>query len=105
MHPNPRRILPIVLLLLALAGAGYWYFFLRPGATDDGALAASGTIEALTVNVSPELAGRVTAVNAGEGQAVQAGQVLVQFDATLLEAQRAQAQASLKAVQAQQAAA
>ena len=104
MHPNPRRILP-VLLLLGLAAAAYWYFYVRPVAADDSGLAASGTIEAQTINISPELGGRVVEVSAAEGEAVTAGQVLVQFDTSLLEAQRAQAAATLEALQAAQGAA
>jgi HlyD family secretion protein len=104
MHPNPRRIVPVV-VILALAALAYWYFALRPAAAEEGALAASGTIEAASANVSPELAGRVTAVNAMEGEAVPAGAVLVEFDSRLLTAQRAQAAAQLEALQAAQSAA
>jgi len=104
MHPNPRRIIPIILLLGIIATA-VWYFVSRPAAAADGALAASGTIEAVTITISPELGGRVAAVNAAEGQAVAAGEVLVQFDASLLEAQQAQAEAALAAAQVSQAAA
>src|SRR5262245_39500795 len=100
MHPNPRRVLPVI-ILLALLGLGYWYFFGGGRATaDDSSLSASGTIEALTVNVSPELAGRVLSINVAEGDAVKAGDVLIQFDTTLLETQRAQAQAGMSAAQA-----
>ena len=97
MHPNPKRIVPVI-LILALAGFGWWYFT-RGAAADTGALAASGSIEAVTVNISPELAGRVTAVNAAEGATVKAGDVLVEFDTRLLESQREQAAAALTAVQ------
>ncbi|HLE27753.1 MAG TPA: efflux RND transporter periplasmic adaptor subunit [Anaerolineales bacterium] len=95
MHPNPRRVLPVV-LILALAGFGYWYFFGggRTSATND-VISASGTIETVQVSVNPELGGRVAAVNVDEGDTVKAGDVLVQLDATLLEAQRAQAAAAL----------
>lgn len=104
MHPNPRRILPVI-LLLGLAVLAWWYFFGRPAAADTGALSASGTIEAVQVNVSPEMAGRVIAVNAREGDAVKQGAVLVQFDTALLEAQRKQAEAAAAAAQSAHAAA
>ena len=55
MHPNPRRVLPVVILLLALAAAAYWYFELRPAQQSNGALTASGTIEASQVQISPEV--------------------------------------------------
>jgi len=104
MHPNPRRIIPIVLLLVIIV-AGGWYYFNRPTAAADGSLTASGTIEVVTITISPELGGRVAAVNVAEGQAVAAGDVLVQFDTSLLEAQQAQAEAALAAAQGSQAAA
>ncbi|MGH2522338.1 MAG: biotin/lipoyl-binding protein, partial [Anaerolineales bacterium] len=104
MHPNPRRVLPVVLLLI-IAGGLWWYFSSRTVAADNGAITASGTIEANEVNVSPELGGRVTDVKAQEGDGVKAGDVLIQFDTALLEAQRAQAAAALAAARAGHAAA
>ncbi|MBI4771626.1 MAG: efflux RND transporter periplasmic adaptor subunit [Chloroflexi bacterium] len=98
MHPNPRRILPVILLLVAIA-AVWWYFGVRTQAPS-GEIPASGTVEATQVNISPELAGRVLAVRVQEGQAVRAGEALVQFDTGLLEAQRAQAAAGLAAATA-----
>ncbi len=53
------------------------------------------------VPVVAEVAGQVLAVNVGVGDAVSKGDVLVQIDPTLLEAQRAQAEAGLMAAQAQ----
>jgi HlyD family secretion protein len=100
MHPNPRRVLPVI-VLLALLGVGYWYFFGGGRATAaDGALSASGTIEAVTVNVSPELGGRVMSVAVAEGDSVRAGDALIQFDTALLEAQRTQAEAAASAAEA-----
>jgi multidrug resistance efflux pump len=87
-------------ILLALAGVGGWWYFTHPSSATTGALAASGTIETTEVNVSPEVGGRVVAVNYQEGDAVQAGDVLVQFDPSLLQAQRRQAAAALAAAQA-----
>lgn len=98
MHPNPRRIIPVV-LLIALIAAGVWYFT-RPAVAQDGALSASGTIEAAQVRVGPEVSGRITSVAAAEGEAVQAGAALIALDDTLLQAQRTQAEAALKAARA-----
>jgi HlyD family secretion protein len=91
-------------LILGLAAAA-WYFWARPATAQTGALAASGTIEAVTVNISPELAGRVVAVAAQEGQRVTAGQALIEFDPAQLLAQQRQTQAALEAAQAAQSAA
>ncbi len=100
MHPNPRRIIPALVLLIVLAAVGTWYYFLRPAQNGNGALAASGTLEITQVQVSPELGGKALSVQAAEGQQVQAGDPLVQLDTALLQAQRLQAAASLEAAQA-----
>lgn len=100
MHPNLRRVIPIVLVLAALAAIGYWYFEVRPVRADGGALTASGTIEITQVTIAPEIGGRVLEVLAEEGQAVQAGQTLVRFEDQLLRTQLAQAQAALSLAEA-----
>ena len=98
-HPNPRRVLPVI-VLLALAGFSYWYFFGGGRATaDNGALTASGTIEAVQVNINPELGGRVVSVSVAEGAEVSEGEVLIHLDAALLTAQRAQAVAAASAME------
>ncbi len=105
MHPNPRRVLPVI-LIVAMLGVSYWYFFGGGRVvTDAGAMTASGTIEAITVNVAPELGGRVAEVKVAEGDQVTVGQVLVQFDTTLLTTQREQVAATLAAAQSAQTAA
>jgi multidrug resistance efflux pump len=99
MHPNPRRIAPIILLVLIAAGA-IWYFTQRQGNGTNGALAASGTIEGTQVIIAPELSGRVLDVLVQKGDQVETGQVLVRFDDTLMQAQLSQAQAALHQAQA-----
>lgn len=98
MRPNPRIVFPVI-LLLAVAGAAVWYLT-RPTAAQSGVLTASGTIEATSWIVAPELTGRVTAVNAEEGGAVTAGSPLVVFDDAGLAAQQTQAEAALDAAKA-----
>src|SRR5574337_943556 len=91
---NIRRVLPIILILALLGGGGWWYFT-RSASAQSGPLAASGTIETTSISINPEVGGRVVAVNFKEGDVVKAGDVLIQLDTTLLEAQRAQAAAAL----------
>ncbi|MBL8094959.1 MAG: efflux RND transporter periplasmic adaptor subunit [Anaerolineales bacterium] len=98
MHPNPRIVLPIV-LLVAVVGGAFWYLTL-PTAAQSGVLTASGTIEGTSWTVAPELSGRVASVTAEEGAAVTAGQTLVVFDDSSLSAQLNQAEAALAAAQA-----
>jgi HlyD family secretion protein len=61
----------------------------------DGALTASGTISAREVNIASELTGRVTEVLVDEGQPVQAGDVLIRLDQSLLQAQLTSADAAI----------
>ena len=101
MRERMRRVIPLVLLVGAIA-LGAWWWTSRSAAGDR---AISGTIEATEVTLAAETMGRVTAVNAAEGDAVTAGQELVTFDPALLEKQRAQAEAGLIAARGAQAAA
>lgn len=100
MHPNPRRVVPVFIALAVLAFLAYWYFGSRPKQSDDGLLKASGTLEILQVQVGAELGGKVVEVRVAEGDAVKAGDILVQLDSTLLQAQRLQAEASLASAKA-----
>lgn len=101
MHPNPRRVIPLVLLVIAGGAAAWWYFGGgNAAAADNSSLTASGTIEAWEIRISPELGGRVQTVAVAEGDRVDAGATLVTLDAAVLTAQRAQAEAALKAAQA-----
>lgn len=111
-----RKIVPIVVavVVLAAAAAGLWYLASQPTqrarvlaelglesrALPEGILAASGIIEAEEVSVTTELGGRVEEVLADEGDSVDEGDVLVRLDDALLQAQKAQAEASLEAVEA-----
>jgi HlyD family secretion protein len=99
MHPNPRRIAPIVFLIVITAAA-VWYFASGQGGSSNGPLKASGTIEGTQVVIAPEIGGRVREVLVQEGDMVQTGQELVRFDDSLLQAQLRQAQASLHLAQA-----
>ncbi len=92
------RIIPLVLLLVLVIAAVIYLAAISGG--EAGPLQASGTVEAVEVAVSPELAGRVTEVLAQEGDMVAAGDPLFRLDATLLEAQRQRAEASLQVAQA-----
>ncbi len=82
----PIRVIVILVLLLLIGG----YYAIRAlNADQNGTLQASGSIEAVDVNVSPVLAGKVAEVLADEGQTVQAGDTLLRLDDKLLTAQRA----------------
>ncbi len=94
MHGRRRIIAPIVLVLVLVA-AGVTWSLNQPTAAADGSLTASGTIEATTVVISPEIAGRAIEVSVAEGDAVAEGDVLVRLDPGLLDAQQGQADAAV----------
>lgn len=100
MHPNPKRVAPLLLFLTLLVVASTWYVRSQATVADVDTLTASGTIEAVQVKLAPEIAGRVSAVLFSEGDSVQAGQVLARMDSSLLDAQFAQGQAALATARA-----
>ncbi len=92
LPPVPVRILFVLILLI---GGYYGFRALQP--QESGALAASGTIEATVVNISPEMSGKVKDVLVEEAEQVKLGDPLLTLDDTLLVSQRAVALAQLEA--------
>jgi HlyD family secretion protein len=110
-----KQIVPIVIIagVVVIAAATGVYFLANPAAWQQvtgqlnlsqpktSGLTASGFIEAEEVSIAPELGGRVLELLVAEGDDVEAGQVLLRLDGTLLEAQIEAAQAGLDLAQAQ----
>ena len=97
-HKRPPLPAIIIVALLVIVSI---YFIVTQVLTDkDGALTASGTIEAVQVNVAPEIAGKVIEVLADEGQPVSKRQLAASLDPSLLTAQRAVAVAGLESAKA-----
>jgi multidrug resistance efflux pump len=88
----PKFVIPVVILFLAVA---VYFLVTALSSKDAGALVVSGTIEAQSSVIAPEIGGKVTSVNVNEGDSVKAGDVLFTIDDTLLLAQRAVAEANL----------
>jgi HlyD family secretion protein len=99
MHPNPKRIFPLFLLLI-LVIAGTWYVRTRVTADGEEILAASGTIEATQVKLAAESGGRLADIYIREGELVRTGQILARLDDSLLAAQLAQSIAALETARA-----
>src|SRR6478672_5794406 len=105
MHkPNPKRIVPIVVLLVVVLGGYYLYSTGR--LTLGTAIAAdintaSGYIEGEEVSIASEVGGRIELLAADEGDPIEAGQELVRMDRSVLDAQIAQARAALDTATAQ----
>ncbi|MCL4535174.1 MAG: efflux RND transporter periplasmic adaptor subunit [Bacteroidetes bacterium] len=90
-----RRLMPILAVVAVVAVIlAYLAYRQLAGGPGPGVITASGTIEADEVAIAAEIGGRVVSLSVDEGDAVQADQVVVQLDDTLLNAQLKQAQAS-----------
>src|SRR5512143_499025 len=92
MRRLSRPLLFVIVAVLVAAGYfGYQYFTNR----SDGKLHASGTIEAVQVDVSPEMSGKIKEAMVEEGQSVKTGDPLLNLDSSILQAQRDVAQAAV----------
>ncbi len=96
-HKRPPIPVIIVIVLVVIIGG---YFIIENMKTDNSALTASGTIEAVEITISPELSGKVAEVLVDEGDLVKSGDVLFRLDEALLQAQRAVAAAGLDTARA-----
>jgi len=102
-----KRVIPI-LVLLVLAGAGYYWWTTQQGAEaisfssqePDARITGSGTIEAEIVAITSETGGRIIAIHADEGDEIRHGISLVELDTSLLQAQQNQLEAALATARA-----
>jgi HlyD family secretion protein len=75
MHLDPRRILPVfVVIILVLAAGAY---FVQQNSAGSRTLTYSGTIEATLIHLSSSVGGTIKNVYIQEGNPVQAGDVLM----------------------------
>ena len=95
LHRRRSVVFPLLLLVvLAVAGAAYWYLKVRGViATDDA------YVDGDRVSVSTKMLGRIVELGADEGDTVQEGQLLVRLDDADLRAQTAQARTGLALAQ------
>ena len=99
MH-NRRPPVPAIILVILLISAGIYYGIRTLNGNGNGQLDASGTIEAVVVNVSPEMAGKTVEVLAEEGQPVLKGDPLLRLDDSLLQSEKQTAQTALDSANA-----
>jgi len=89
-----------IILLLGAGAAAYFGFELCT--KKEVLVSANGRIEATEIDVAAKLAGRIQEIAVNEGDFVQTGQVLVQMQVDVLQAEReeacAQHQGALDAV-------
>ena len=92
---HKRPPLPVIILLVLIITAGIYYGVRALNSNENENLSASGTIESVVVNVSPQMAGKVKEVLFDEGQPVKMGDPLLSLDDSLLTAQRQVAQSGV----------
>lgn len=92
---HKRPPIPALIVIVLLIAVSAYFIVTQMLGEENGALTASGTIEATIVNVSPELAGKVREVLVDEGQPVKTGDPLLALDDSLLAAQRQVAQSGV----------
>src|SRR5581483_4266618 len=97
---HKRPPLPAVIVIVLVVIVAIYYGIRSLNNNSNGTLSASGTIETTTVNISPELAGKIKEVLVDEGQTVKAGDPLLHLDDSLLTAQRAVASAQADSAKA-----
>lgn len=91
-----RNWILIVLGLIVLGGGYYaWTKYANPG-LPAGIASGNGRIEAVEIDISARIPGRIKEILVDEGDFVEPGQILARMDTDQLEAQRKQAEAELK---------
>lgn len=97
-RPPSRVLIPVVLVVLALAGFLAWRTF---GKQDDKPLTLYGNVDIREVNLSFRVDGRVAELMVDEGDAVRAGQVIARLDPDPLRTELEESQANIAAQQSQ----
>jgi HlyD family secretion protein len=95
-----KKRIVIILIVLALAGAGV-YAFRGMNRTPDNRLTISGNIELTEVNIAFKTSGRLIERNADEGDVVKRGMVIARLDRDQLLAQKEMQQAGLESAVSQ----
>lgn len=97
-HP-PIPVIVLVLLLV-IGGGAWWWWSSTQTSTAAAANTLSGTVEANQYQVTPGIAGRITAVTVSEGDQVSEGDVLVSLDQSAVKLQLTQARQGVDAAKA-----
>lgn len=103
---KPSRHITLLAALIALAltlsgcNAAANGSALTPSEEDDGTIEVSGFLEAEEVSIVSERSGRVDDVNFDEADTVEAGDVVIVLDDTLLQSDRREAVAAVRSAEA-----
>ena len=97
--PPPRKLLlPLAALALLTIVVIAWMQW-RSNGNESDFISGNGRIEAIEIDVAAKLPGRIQDILVGDGDFVQAGQVLARMQVDTLNAQLAEARANLQQAQ------
>lgn len=91
---KPKKIIPVLLIVLIAAGISYFFVYYRPNHTENG-IRSSGHVEVTEVDMSFRIPGHISRLLVKEGDIVDQGQVLAELKQTVFLARYDQAKAQL----------
>ena len=83
-----QRIIPIVIVILAVTSSVLYFEVFRDGVWDDSKIEGSGTIEVTEIEISSKIAGRIMSIPKEEGENIKKGELAVKLEYDELSAQR-----------------
>ena len=90
-----KQVIAVAAVIVAVAGGVYLWRTMNTEKLPEGIASSNGRIEAERVDVATKMAGRVAEVLVGEGEMVEAGQLVARMDVSELNARIAQARATV----------
>jgi HlyD family secretion protein len=91
-----KTVIPIVVVVLILGAATLYFEFFRGNGENPNLIQGSGTIEVTEIQLSSKMAGRIVNLPVEEGTVVAKGDLLVELDHDMLQAQLDAAKATLQ---------
>jgi len=101
MKKKTRFTLTFAAIVLTVIAAATWWLEFHEEPFPEGLIQANGRIEGDHYTVASKVPGRITKLNAREGDEVKGGEILAQLDDAQINAKVAQAENGLVAVDAQ----
>jgi HlyD family secretion protein len=91
-----RKIVYIAILAVVIIGGYFVWQKLNHPSVPPGFAVGNGRLEATEIDIASKFAGRVTEIDAKEGDTVDAGQIIARIDPEALDAQLRQAEARIR---------
>ncbi|MGH7972500.1 MAG: secretion protein HlyD [Limisphaerales bacterium] len=95
-----KKRIPIIVILLLVAGTGAWFAYNRSHRSETGAPTLFGNVDIREVNLGFRVGGRVSEVLRDEGDAVKAGEVVARLDDEPYRREADQARGQVEALKA-----